>query len=887
MASRGNHSFYREQEKSILGQQKWTAKRIGKILWTLMKWALWGFLIIATLWGCVNEFIIHTSKNMGQGVEFYQADDFVYPNTYQAGSVIGYTASAEAVEAGIEEGTTSTKAEAFNFNVINPNFQNAEAPDGAVTDQLFVKAESLGEDAPMYTYNLSYLFDNLGTVTFTGMLSTDWTTVDTSADGYTVSTWSVPEAISTFANEEIDAAITNEELQYDVNTMSSFSFYLADKATGTIDGIAAPGTGIWDGFLKFDEDATEFTAETFVGITGGLVPAASIATLEEATDLANWKPQYNLNISYDEEAEEAEKTEAINNQYKFAINKLAFTNGTGIASSADLDNVMVSEGVSLNDKFMEASSAIDTSYTVDMTMVKPTTASTVYGGAETMVIPIEKGFPVRIDEEGQKAIDGIEADGFREVGFQDWDTSTSQNQNAGFDVENQMYGWTVLDATSSSKSNQYQASLLRVYDDATSAAQNDIYADLDEDHAFYADQRRIGWGDDAADHSVFDEKVKEWMNGEYYLSMPDWVTVGGEQVQYRYGAEFAGMTSYDQIGDVSSDYLGVLPQVEATQFDADGNATAYTERSILSDSIIPTRQDAWGESRVTFIGWADWGKAWDVQYGPLYGAFVFPLAQLAMFLGTMFGYMASSWGVIFSIIVIVFLTRGLGALLSIKGTSNQMKMQEVQTDVAKIKAKYSKYDLKADPRMKQKQQMEIMALYRKKEINPMGSLGTIFITMPIFISLWIIISSLPAYKVVFMGNFSWAISSFYGIFNMGWLLFLYLLVGVSVGLVQGISSKLPTWLANKRKGVKRIDEATKEAAKKQNRTQNIMIGVFVFMGLTVPALFAFYWICSGFFTIILELIKHSWKVHVSNAKKKDPTYITPFEKFGNLFKKKA
>jgi len=62
-------------------------------------------------------------------------------------------------------------------------------------------------------------------------------------------------------------------------------------------------------------------------------------------------------------------------------------------------------------------------------------------------------------------------------------------------------------------------------------------------------------------------------------------------------------------------------------------------------------------------------------------------------------------------------------------------MQEVQTDVAKIKARYARYDLKKDKKMKQKQQAEIMALYKKNEVNPAGSLGTIFLTMPIFISL--------------------------------------------------------------------------------------------------------------------------------------------------------
>jgi membrane protein insertase Oxa1/YidC/SpoIIIJ len=44
--------------------------------------------------------------------------------------------------------------------------------------------------------------------------------------------------------------------------------------------------------------------------------------------------------------------------------------------------------------------------------------------------------------------------------------------------------------------------------------------------------------------------------------------------------------------------------------------------------------------------------------------------------------------------------------------------------------------------------------------------------------------------------------------------------------------------------------------KKQNKTQNIMIGVFVFMGLIVPVLLALYWVFSAMFTMTTELIKH-------------------------------
>ncbi len=936
----GHHSFYREQQKSILGQEKWTPKRIGKLLFTMMKWFLWGFLIIATLWGCVNEFIIQTSKNLGQGVEFYQADDFVYPNTYQAVNFTGYTSSKVAVEEGkidreddvidLESVDSPNKKDSetvsdyaqtnpFNFIVTNPyvgqDVNEDDVPVWANTEDLFVNIiefAEMGGDVSVLYYNLNLLSFSF----ITNAISHDAN--EMTYDGAWTSQLTLTTDFKEYVNSNIDSEL------YEVQTITDFYFYMID--TNDSDGLnnsvdSSSPAGIEN--INWKEDALEdgetaYTIEDASSLVGKLTPATMDITIDNFNDLSKWNVVKDFDVTYDEEATADEVLSAIQDQVKQETNLLAFNNGSGIQNSADYLAMETNDGLTIGELYLAEYneqtgssetdiSFIDPVYNVDYnqsflnttpTFYKGTTTPeiNIYGGAQTIIVPIEKGFPVRIDEESQELIDT-----WRGENFQNWNTSETEHQESGFDIENQMYGWTVLDSTTSTEENGYQASVMRVYDSAEEAIAGDV--ELTEENAFYADQRRLGWGmintedasaslgngeftnaNDGNSYSVFDEKIKSWMNDDKYVRMDSTASINGEEVTYTYATEFAGMESltqatYGMSGENPDYFYGTTPEIENNSNYKGQELTQ--EGSILSDSVIPTLQDSWGESRVTFIGWADWGKAWDVQYGPLYGAFVFPLAQLAMIIGTWFEFLAA-WGVIFSIIVIVFLTRGLGALLSLKGTSNQMKMQEVQTDVAKIKAKYSKYDLKAEPRYKQKQQQEIMALYRKKEINPMGSLGTIFITMPIFISLWIIISSLPAYKVVFMGNFSWAVSSFYGIFNAGWLFMLYLLVGISVGLVQGVSSKLPTWLSNKRKGIKRVDEATKEAAKKQNKTQNIMIGVFVFMGLTVPALFAFYWICSGFFTIILELIKHSWKVHVAEEMKKDPTYKTPYAR---MFKK--
>ncbi|NQX83298.1 MAG: membrane protein insertase YidC [Mycoplasmataceae bacterium] len=908
------HSFYKEANKSILGQQQMTPKKIGKIFAIISKWLIFGFLIVATLWGCVNQFIIKTVNNLGQGIEFYQKDDFIYPNMYSASEITGYTKSNKngQIKKGIKDFVVidtngdgkndNLVTESFNINIINPNFK-AEidfpsdsdlVPDELQVNEIIINASdvktatykrdddgnltniitSFKNSPSLYSYNLNEL-----TASLTGIFDYDWTNNTNNNYVVPIPFFSLPKTLNLESNSEIEQGSIIEENNYKVSTLVDFVYFLLDKKN-TLNGLVKIDESIF--IYKDDFDIatnTNATRNDVASIKISLLPN-NIHNIEDGMIWDNWTSIAKLNVLAEKDG--TFSNEALKDQAKTEINKLAFKNGIMKSSYKELpeefkiafDTAFDTAGITSFDYNVDFSSILNNS---DGTAGK--LGENVFGGAQVIITPINKGFPIEASSKAKSLIDG--KDGFREQGYRN--AILTENKNQGFDSTTQMYGWMLLDGNNVAKDGS--SDILRTYSESDFS--NPLYS---EDNYFYADQRRNGWGSidsNGKDQwgkgtTVFDEKIKQMMQNtdSNFIKMSASANISGETITTNYASTFAGMTSLQEIQTVDESFTGTLPALDGYNLEA-GMAR---ERSILSDSAIASKQDSWGENRVAFVGLSDWGKAWNVQFGPLYGAFVFPLAQISMGIGELFSYASSPWGTLFSIFIIVFLTRGLGALLSLKGTKNQMKMQEVQTEVAKIKSKYSKYDLKAEPKIKQKQQSEIMALYRKHEVNPMGSLGTIFVTMPIFISLWIIISALPSYKLVIMGNFSWAVSAWYGIFNLGTMFFLYLLVGLSVGLVQGVSSKLPSWLANKRKGIKTIDEATKASMKKQNRTQNIMVGVFVFMGLTVPALFAFYWITSGFFTIILELIRHAWRMHVAKHIKLDPTYKTPIKKLFSIFK---
>ncbi len=445
----------------------------------------------------------------------------------------------------------------------------------------------------------------------------------------------------------------------------------------------------------------------------------------------------------------------------------------------------------------------------------------------------------------------------------------------------------------------------QVYDDANSSFYNKngdyiydgAYGELDEDGYYnaleplFASQRTEDWtnvggppdSSESDDKEVADRNFDEMMNETYtadiftsyqeVTSMRTIYLVPNEAeateiteihetlYQVAYATPIAGMDSNTKVGPTTQDYKDSPDEVIR------GTTTplAWSNNSIhkttLDSSLYNSGSrgiDEGNTARGIFAGWSDWGWAWNVKFGPLYGLFLFPISQVALFVQhVIFPFrIFGAWGVLLGVFFIVFFLRGVGSLMSLKSTSNQQKMQEVQAEVARINAKYEKYG--DNKQMKQRKQQEVMALYRKKEINPLGSFGTIFITMPIFISMWILISAVPVYKIAAIGKFSFSVSALSGIFSS--LFILYIMVGISVGMMQGISAKLPGWLSQKRKGVKQVTEAEKKAQKKQNKTQNIMVGVFIVIGLTVPVLLAFYWISSAVFTITLELGRHWYQV---------------------------
>ena len=616
--------------------------------------------------------------------------------------------------------------------------------------------------------------------------------------------------------------------------------------------------------------------------------------------------------------DDSEKVEYIHNQGKWIIRRLSFFEGKEIDENYVIENKPIKQHLN---EFLESEGIINldfnnrSSYKIDVPAILfgsnyKDDDNLVYG-TEFTVFGQSQGNPIRPEVETFRQMqknmsEALETLPGNHKNFNSLDTTNTP----GVDGRVQNAGWGLLDNKGKlqevyKKDKDNPDKEVKDYMWAMQMATNrghiqydnskegfgfiDNFGEINYEHSDWKDYEREN---EEEAMLVFDQKNELMRKNDFYTKEEQTFSIG-------YGGVNDDTRVELKVEDIEVDYKGFTPLREnplrvimgagdaippskqvnhMTSYDIrrvkdeDGewiyNAHANSK---FNDLIRSSKQDSWNHKRILFASWGDWGRAWGSQFGPMFGMFVLPLSQISIGIQSwMPPYLSNwgGWGAILSMYLIVLMLRGLGTLLTLKQQDQQTKMQSIQGEIAAINAKYEKFE-KEDKQAQSRKQQEIMALYRKHDISPFGSIGSVMITMPIFLSLWTIIAGTPSYKVAMIGNFSLAVTPFYGMFNMGAMVPAYMLLGVVVVMAQAFSSKVPQWLADKRKGVKRVDEATIAARKKQNRTQTVMIWIFAFMGLTVPSLLSIYWTFSAMYTITVEMIKHIIQVKKADGKRKE------------------
>ncbi len=880
-----NHSFYTEAKKSFEARDSFSLKNLSKKIRKYSKWGLYAFLTMTTLWGCANQFRHSTSQSVTQGIEFYQSYDSVFPNLYWGiQTPLTYQVVGDKDEGVDSNGNSigTKELKPLEFYSINPNYHNNNedlSEDVDTTSLIILNSEVQNINGTKtnktFSYTTSYLWGQ------NPLLKYDWTNPVDSSEYYLEETSEFNQKFITpwtpsdlsfetkkyiLENELLSLSTDKVDKYLEDDNISNYEFYEALQLNGNI---------TVDEFNLLIETVTDSEGND-TEVSKQKTDAYLIPDYNSTTNEFNVVEGISelTSENFDELSEE-EIFKIANNQMIYLANQIAFLTENEI----DINNTQISffDNLTIKDKVVE--SFLDEGYIIDGSLIDPYVVSfdslkastytngVMQKGVGYTVIPQEKISPLY---PSKKAIDELEqarSDAWENAGttYEEEMSSTL----AGSSERTNVTGWAVLTKQKNSDGD-YRWDNIKLTD-KNSNVETPFFSKTKED--MNASLRDATYGEYGTPSDLkYSVELEDYNDIEFSIgtSVERYSDLSSSNTNL--STDFIGMVGKN---DLSSIYFssGSIPKTTLPSYEVTSNngETKIEEESKFNYVLSESGQSSSNSSRDVFTSsMNDWGDSWNPDFGPMYGMFVWPLAQLSLWVQSWFDginigetYHINAWTVLMGIFIIVFSLRGLGVLMSMGSHKNQHKMQEVQTQIAEIKAKYSVYD-KSNKQMKQKQQQEIMALYRKHDINPFSSIGTIFITMPIFLSLWTIISAIPAYKIVSVGNFSFGVSAFTGMFNISGLFFTYLFVGIAVGMAQGISSKLPTWLANKRKNIKKIDEATKEAQKKQNKTQNILVGVFIFMGLTVQVLLAIYWIFSAMFTILNELVRHWIKEYKSN-----------------------
>ena len=288
---------------------------------------------------------------------------------------------------------------------------------------------------------------------------------------------------------------------------------------------------------------------------------------------------------------------------------------------------------------------------------------------------------------------------------------------------------------------------------------------------------------------------------------------------------------------------------------------------ILLISLTSCRMDSgsWYSKPYTTYGqeWIDlWNGGagfWNTLWGWPINILSYPIAWLCSSIGKGLGN-SYFWGIFFTTIIV----RTAAWPIYSKQNGMSLKMQLMQPEIAKIQRKYSG---RTDQRSQQLMQQEMMQVYKKNKVNPIGCVTTMFLQFPIFMSMYEVVQRVNATSTVTVngavgvtmaGDFALSDTKVFGVFEMTTSFFNATEVKDKIfGLVIALLFGGVTFLQQKL-GQRPLKYQKKyRDAKNQQQTQQqgqmkwmmiIMNVMFVFMSLSSTSL-GIYWLIGGIYQI--------------------------------------
>lgn len=257
--------------------------------------------------------------------------------------------------------------------------------------------------------------------------------------------------------------------------------------------------------------------------------------------------------------------------------------------------------------------------------------------------------------------------------------------------------------------------------------------------------------------------------------------------------------------------------------------------------------------------WDGGSGFWNALWGWPVNILSFPVAWICSTIG---GWLGNSyfWGIFFTTIIV----RTCAWPVYSKQNGMSLKMQLMQPEMAKIQRKYQG---RQDPASQQRMQAEMMQLYKKYKVNPLGCVTSMFLQFPIFMSMYEVVNRVNtsnvttvngAVTVEVAGKFSLENTKVFGLFEMNTSFFdaamwydkvFAAVVALAFGGLTILQQKLGQKPPKYQKQRPNDKAAQNSQQQKTMKTMMIVMNVmFVFMSLSNTAL-AIYWLIGAIYQI--------------------------------------
>ncbi|MBR6073377.1 MAG: membrane protein insertase YidC [Bacilli bacterium] len=212
--------------------------------------------------------------------------------------------------------------------------------------------------------------------------------------------------------------------------------------------------------------------------------------------------------------------------------------------------------------------------------------------------------------------------------------------------------------------------------------------------------------------------------------------------------------------------------------------------------------------------------------------FVQPLSWLILYVGQLVG----NYGI--SVMIIGALIRVLILPFTIKSTKQTEAMKKIQPEMERLERKYAGKD---DQQSQMAKSQEMMMIYKKHNVNPLGSCLIMLIQLPVFFAFLEAINRTPAIFENSLWKFQLGTTPLFGIQHGNYWYILLLILIMLFTILTFMQSQASMGNSKEQKG--------------QQRMMTIMmIGFIGIASINLPSAIALYWVVTNVFSVVQTFI---------------------------------